>query len=231
MRKLFMLAAMALAAMAVIAPSAQAVNTDFPHGDTEADNWRAVMVYDWATGDSCDIAECQFSGDADDWKWEYGSPLTGRYGSFCSYPAFDGSFSGSGGVSLSNVGWLLSGGEFCWSWETVALPWSGDICARADSDEFWVRQELSIRHTGSGQVQSGVSFGRLPDYNEIEYIRFGSPTSGAVDTEMGGVMDFKQLVEFSFNDGNHNYHDVFATGDDDSPDVVPAAPCGWPELS
>jgi hypothetical protein len=222
--------------LVVLAPAASAVNSDFPYrgplapsGDVEADNWRAVKV--WEAGALECTPTCPLETYASAWDWQFG-PTQGRATDSCSGAFYDGTVSGDGDV-LVTAGWTGSGfNSFCSTWEAADAPWSGEICGHAATGEFWIRQQMALvlQYNGSNP-QSGVSFGRIlgPSAESVDLagIRFGYP--GFVDTEMGGSLDFKHRLDLDVVDDDPD--DIYMTGAENEPVGAPAAPCGWPELS
>src|SRR6476469_6749060 len=105
MRKLFLLASLALGALAVMAASAFATNPDFPHGDYDAGDWRAVNVYATVGATPCipEAVDCQFDTGTDNvWAWEIEHPILPTEHAGC-VGGIAGSFDGDGSISVSDA--------------------------------------------------------------------------------------------------------------------------------
>jgi hypothetical protein len=229
MRKLLMLVVVALAALAVSAPSA-AANADFPHDDTDAESWVAATAIVFGAIPCDGSSACEFEGWGDGpWAWEYGT-TSPRLGDYCSSVELAGEIDHTGTLLLSDVDWgRWNMSTFCDLMVVDQLPWTGQVCMHVPTGEMWVRQGMALETTwGTGQT-SGAAFGEFTDNSGSGSmtLEFGDPEF--VDTGMGGVNDF-ELSATSVLDFSGNNVELYPSGGDPQ-GLVSAAPCGWPELS
>lgn len=223
MRKLLMLAVMALAALAVSAPSALATNPDFPYGDYDAGNWRAVVAVDNLNGGFCQQAAegCEVHGYESSWGWK--SSTSSEVG-WCS-GAFDSAIGADGGVStVGDINTGLQG--ICGSLVERNNPWDGQICANVDTGDLWLRQEMDFQLGGWSTI-TGESFARLGgdpvgDGVTLQTISFGTGSNftRVGSSSWGHRADFDVTEEYPPT--------LFPTGSETEP--TEPAPCGWPEL-
>lgn len=223
MRKLLMLAALALAATVVAAPSAFAVNPDFP-GDVDPGDWQGVLVESQGSCGGEEINEsCEFASPTADWGFVT-MPNTQWSTLHQCHGSIEGRIGGEGSVELSGV---EIGGSypyaFCDQWAAYELPWEGQICKNVETGEVWLRQETAFWFDSSS-VPQGETFGRLveglsgPDYYDSVSFE-GSVTGGFTDLGLQGQYAHKALFPLgdSYDDGYNIY------GDEEQS-------CSWPEL-
>jgi hypothetical protein len=236
MRRLLMLVVMALAALAVSASSAFAMNTDFPYksypnaplGDREADNWTAVHVDDAVYGGEC-VGPCVFdTGSSNAWGWS--APVGGQtyYGNCTG--GIEGEVNASGDVEVTGVTqgggqWGVFGDGLCINYEPVDLEeWTGLACHHVPSGEVWLRQNVVMDHNNGGQRKSGESYGKIV-----------ADANGESQTlEFRNQVNSWEHVDLAFLDGSgantgwkHNAAFPF-TG---MAFTAAEGPCGWSELS
>jgi len=240
MRKLLMLAAMALAALAVAAPPAAATSPDFPHDDTDAGSWRGVVVMDNA-GHWCEGASCSISAGGT-WQWFYNG-VNIAYFSDCTSASLEGSVSADGSVSLADIEFgnsSFSGSNFCAYFEALDLPAEGQICQNVDTGEFWLRQGLEIdTYPGALGVElDGALFGELTGPGNEDVI---SPDQ--IDVNSGDPWPTDQYQYFATHPGTSaTWESKLAWSIPDGLNVISSnsasneytgveEPCGWPELS
>lgn len=225
MRKLLMLAVMALAALAVVAPSAGATSPDFPHGDDDPGNWLSVNVESTSAPYSCNVVICPIDTGTADWDWK------AAYSFFTEYMDCDGGLEGyvdgSGGIGINDawlsdpwpMGWQAA---FCQNQEMEGY-WAGQICTHVPSGEVWARQEIDFRH-----MDTGSSFGQIvgegSDPLVASALRFGEAPNGVYTYVSGTSPAMSQRVEFPLNDE----FAIYPSGE--GPSGGDPEPCWWPEL-
>jgi hypothetical protein len=208
MRKLFLLAVMALAALAVMAPSAFAL--DYPHGDSNMENWESVAVVQ--DGSPC-YDPCGFASE-DDVNWQTEHPWTGgpNVSSNC-YGRLGGSFDYWGGVSVSDPVLYETGGNhwsaaFCNSVDTAQEDyWVGTACRHEPTGEVWVLHELVFEQRyGSGPYYAGMTFARVvgvpngDDGLDATSIRYGGGTSGEFAEIDGNLTPWSHRADFELDE-------------------------------
>lgn len=175
MRKLLMLAAMALAALAVSAPSALAAQ---PHNDYDVENWSGVLALaDSSTEQYCENEYyCDFADDGFSWHAYTLHPIFGPYDLGGCYPTIDGAVTTSGGVHVE----VVSGD--CFNQGSLQLvkndDWVGQACYHEPTGEVWFRQQVKM--TNGSTVWDGAMFGLHDnDANDADGygIQFGGPTA------------------------------------------------------
>ncbi len=170
MRRLLMLVAMALAALAVSVPSALAL--DHPSDDGDPNNWQPVSVSD--DGVSCGFGGCSFDAYGEDWEWRYqktaqsqpveDSICSGSWGGFLSED-------GSGEVTdpeINSPGAFLMPEPFCQGMMEAQVG-GGDVpwpivttCLHVPSGEVWTQFELgAMRRYHFDQWVGGLSVARI----------------------------------------------------------------------
>lgn len=150
MRKLLILAALALVALSAIAVPASA--SGIPHDDYNPNNWVAVdtdVVYDNST--SCDLGVedvCPFSA-ASTASYPFNLMVRNMWGglmieTYNCEASFDAEIARDGSFTTSNLS-VGGSGQNCEYLDAEADSWAGTICAYvADGFEAWSRQDVSV---------------------------------------------------------------------------------------
>lgn len=235
MRKLLLGAVVAVAAMAIAAPTAFGALAP-PYYDYDNDNWSKVVASDLNSGNVCEGPYwedgCEVQSEADgDWSWASYNDIAGH----CRDATLGYRISGNGATMRTETSWddwhPWYGPFFCKYRVPVAQDdnetfWSqGAICAHEPTNTYWVLQYFKFEAAGTtwpGSIQ-GYSFGELTSSGhpgEVDRLTFGDPAKPASDltgyatTTMTGM---RHKVTFPFDEAIALYAD----------DV----PCGWGVLS
>lgn len=218
MRKLLMLAVMVVAALAVAAPSASALNPDFPHPFSSGNDWEAVFAYDGPYDPESEVnceppMSCNFDAGNQftwngylDYQNGFGYSLGG-----CN-AAVDGGMNGSGYMWIDVSGTCFTNGSSNISFDD-SQPWLGMACLHEPTGEVWVRQQVRLETPSTSY--DGNMFG-LFDGDSIDYygstIELGENVLPVIRNTFGGD-------EFAF-EGEIR---IVADPNEESP-------CAWPEL-
>jgi len=222
MRKLLMLAVMALAALAVMAPSASAA---VPYGDDDPQSWGYAMVTGTGVLDAegpnffhdCETVSwpggsspCPVEVSTDDFTMSAnGSPL------FTCEGELSTEFHQSGAVAISQV--ELDGHPNCVVYTGWGRQWSAEICGRdADGDgpgvtEFWLRLTYTFQSSDAVAFAS-LGGARLSEYPGQLFAEYGDITNEPFSSS-GGSLDAHLALSSQV--------ELYGGG---------SGSCGWPEL-
>lgn len=248
MRKLLLLATMAVTALAVMASSASA-NPDFsPTGDANPANWEEALSYkydydlmsgssqcdpasywtNWSGEDSCAIPS---PAEFDVWQLRFNN---GANVVNCQLE-IEGSVTGDGRVEITDADVDGSG---CQTIVASGLPWEGTICGYsggvdgsgnpANDVEYWLRQEFSI--TAPGGTIAGASFGKFSNVmwnGTFGAVTFDNAYIGDVPGYPG--MDLRQDGTLDLTGGTENKALELTTPRWGGADYE-HHPCSWPEV-
>lgn len=243
MRKLLLGAVVAVAAMAIAAPTAFGALAP-PYDDYDNDNWSKVVASDTDTGAVCEGPYwedgCELEGEADgSWYWRAPSGWIAE----CVEGTLGYRISGNGATMRTTTAWddwtPYVGPFFCGSRQPVSQAdgqtfWShGSICAHEPTGTYWAFQYFRLEKqpgwnppydSYSDQYIQGYSYGQLTSSNhpnEVDGLDFGDPTTPyyhvndyAPTTIADGL---RHRVSFEFDRPIQLYAD----------DI----PCGWGVLS
>lgn len=222
MRRLILMALLALAGMAVAAAPSLAAP---PNGDTEADNWSAITAIYYESGDYklCDTAtRCRFS-DAATWTFKQGA----------TSEACDGIWRGhmdtSGNTNFTEV----YTGTGCSVEPKAPFPWTGKACYHEPSEQYWLRQTVRLGNaswTTYGQVTgTPSSLNTSAPTVWLDGVKFGNPASNAFTPIYDDQFGFPVL----WGEHHANFSDGWRAGG--SGTGILAGPsgsaCGWSDLS
>ncbi len=236
-RRATLLAIAALAAMLLAAPMASAVNADFPHGDTEADNWTGVNIEGCGPPpdieDACDIytdegAPVWFQNGA----WSLGCNVITR-----RYLWNDGS---SVIYEMEGTGWAYgspSGACFAYGFQTDLMSQGVD----PEDDGTWL-PEQRCAYTEAEGIELAF-FTR--SYANITYASTQpGELFGPMNTSQGNIEDPIEYIGDNYTEadvgtgpwritGSYSWQTIDGEPLTENLVVEPdaEASCGWPELS
>jgi hypothetical protein len=235
MRKLLMLAVVAVVAFAVVAAPASGQqrldpNPTFPHNDFDPENWVAVDATNWSHGADCNgqTGNCAIGYNSGVSNPFWGVRLMGGPGGdqfmyetgSCSTNGIEGRFDADGDLTVTD------GPGVCWSYGPYpgGYPWAGESCLNVSTGETWVRLWAQLETAWS--VFDGEMFGRVVDSQPFsvggQYMDFGGSILNAAtagyyrfDNYAGTKFPIADDVEFPgrLDETQENY-----------------VPCSWPEL-
>jgi hypothetical protein len=215
MRKLFAIAVMALAALAVAAPSASAMDPGPPYG-TDSGDWTGVYVSDAAQGGDCHPAPLGWcNGEGAMYSWSLVTePMVSTYNTlrYCTAPSVEDAFDSDGSFEVRYSYFYGNQGYDCGSIYPQNAPWSGQMCVHVGTGEIWARQDFDVVVGWPGTPFAGESFGQVTvDASGFPSIEFDNAYIGSQ-----GSYDYGQ-------DGTY-YSDSQITVE------AAEAACSWPEL-
>jgi hypothetical protein len=227
----------------VVPASALAANPDFPHGDKNPENWRAVSVYNGGGVPCPEVAgseaECEFDTPEANWNLTIvGHGVPNRY---CRTNGFAGGFGVDGGIEVDAADFTAggSGYQWCGGIYTSNLPWEGKMCAYvggAGDPEFWARQDFKFDFDVTkpkSHHAEGESYGQFTtQYPGEEFfiadgLTFGakSPTYLFKNPWSGNSILHQLTLDLSASAPT-----LYLAGNEPGGSEE-AAPCAWPELS
>jgi hypothetical protein len=215
MRKLFAIAVMALAALAVAAPSASAMDPGPPYG-TDAEDWTGVYVLDERLGIECmpDWGLCTSEGIMSPWSLVT-DPMVSAYNTIANCTGYsESAFEADGSFDTSVSHFTGPSYYDCSSIDVQNAPWSGQMCVHVGSGEVWARQDFDITVGPYGNSFAGESFGRIEvDVNGHPSLEFDNAYIG---------------TRGSFDYGQDSVH--YWNGYEIRVEANAEAACSWPEL-
>lgn len=245
MRKLILMAAMALAAVAFTAAPASAHhdiffsyhNPGFPSADHDPNSWRAATVYETATGNECSTSGCDFGEDpyasgGGDYEWNWYNPDSNRYEE--CHGGIAGVASGDGSAQITSARrethkYPAHQYPWCSGYQMSELPWQGDICANVNTGEFWFRHDIAHEYQTYGA--SGYTFGELTgtfdgDVLYAATLRY-EDSDGPDPYVYTGMYSWEHTAEFPLDEAVAM---AAATGTQNQFSQTTDTPCSWPEL-